>query len=257
MADNTRQPALPARMEAEFSSLLQELSACGHQASTLLNRAHLPRWCRHPLFFFLGYIAKSEGRVTETDILYAEKLIKALKLSDRQRKRAIDWFQRGKSADQIPVLRGLLLKATGRLWPAPSLKVAICLCHATQLKGRPAKPRRYRCEDSVDHIGLPMSISDDIFDSYASKVWVRQVENQPQPTNYEQACELLGITRRDSLTIIKRAYRKKVSELHPDKLAQQQLTSAELAIAKERLLRYQQAWELIKRHNRPVSASRK
>lgn len=250
MADNTRQPALPARMESEFSDLLRELSACGHQATTLVNRAHLPRWSRHPLFFFLGYIAKAEGRVTETDIHYAEKLIKALKLSDRQRKRAIHWFQQGKSADQIPALRGLRLKVTGHLSPATALKVAICLCHAAQLKGRPAKPRRYRCEDSIDHIGLPMSISDDIFDSYASKVWVRQVESQPRPTNYEQACELLGVTRRDSLATIKRAYRKKVSECHPDKLSQQQLSPAEHATAKERLLRYQQAWELIKQRNK-------
>ncbi|HTN34358.1 MAG TPA: DnaJ domain-containing protein [Marinobacter sp.] len=252
MADNSRQPALPARIEAEFSSLLQELSACGHQAATLVGRAHLPRWSRRPLFFFLGYIAKAEGRVTEADIHYAEKLIKALKLSGRQRQRAINWFQHGKSADQIPILRGLLLRVIGRFWPAPALKVAICLCHATQLAGRPGKPRRYRCEDSIDQIGLPISVSDDIFSSYASKVWVLQVENRPRPETYEQACELLGVTKRDSLALIKQAYRKKVSECHPDKLAQQKLSSAELATAKERLLRYQQAWELVKRRNKPL-----
>lgn len=252
MADNVRQPALPARMETEFSRLLQELSACGHQAVPLIGRARLPRWCRRSLFFFLGYIAKAEGRVTEADIHYAEKLITALKLSERQRQRAISWFQRGKSVDQIPAFRGLLLRITGRFWPAPSLKVAICLCHATQLKGRPAKPRRYRCEDSIDQIGLPMSVSDDIFSSYASKVWAHQAENKPRPTSYDQACELLGVTKRDSLAIIKRAYRRKVSECHPDKLMQQKLSASERATAKERLLRYQQAWDLVKRRHRPL-----
>ena len=59
MAGDSRQPALPARMEAEFASLMRELSACGHQAPALIERAHLPRWCRHSLFFFLGYIAKA------------------------------------------------------------------------------------------------------------------------------------------------------------------------------------------------------
>jgi len=250
MADNIRQPALPARMEVEFSSLLKELSACSHQATALVGRARLPRWSRRPLFFFLGYIAKADGRVTEADIRYAEKLIKALKLSERQRQRAINWFQQGKSADRIPPLRGLLLRVVGRFWSTPSLKVAICLCHATQLEGRPAKPRRYRCEDSIDQIGLPISISDDIFGSYASKVWALQAESRPKPETYEQACELLGVTKRDSLDSIKHAYRRKVSECHPDKLAQQQLSSAELATAKERLLRYQQAWELVKRRHR-------
>lgn len=249
MASKDKQPELPARMEAEFSSLMRELSACGHQAPALIERAHLPGWCRRPLFFFLGYIARAEGRVTEADIGNAESLIKAMRLSARQRRRAIGWFQQGKAAGQLPFIRGLALRLSRRLWPAPALKTAICLCHASQLSGRPAKPRRYRCEDAIDQIGLPVSVSDDIFNSYASKVWARYKESRAKPTSYQQACELLGVTRRDSLEVIKRAYRKKVSECHPDKLAQQQVSASERNLAKERLLNYQQAWELIKRHH--------
>ena len=78
MTSETRDNNLPARMEAEFSELLGELTACGHQATELLVRTRLPRWCRRSLFFFLGYIAKSEGRVTEKDIGFAETLMKAL-----------------------------------------------------------------------------------------------------------------------------------------------------------------------------------
>ncbi|KEF30778.1 MAG: molecular chaperone DjlA [Gammaproteobacteria bacterium] len=237
-------------MEAEFSGLLRELAACGHQAPTLLDRARLPGWCRRPLFFFLGYIAKAEGRVTEADIGYAEGVIKALKLSQRQRKRAINWFQEGKSVNELPRVRGLSFRLSNRLWPAPAITVAICLCHGSQLKGQPGKSRRYRCEDAIDQMGLPVSVSDDIFESYASKVWRRQADNLPQPTSYEQACQLLGVTRRETLTDIKRAYRRKVSECHPDKLAQQHMDAIEQRAAKDRLLRYQQAWELIKRRHK-------
>ncbi|AOY89785.1 molecular chaperone DjlA [Marinobacter salinus] len=249
MTESSGQPTLPARLDAEFSGLLRELSACGHQAVTLLERAHLPRSCRHPLFFFLGYIAKAEGRVTEVDIGYAEALIKALKLSSRQRRRAIEWFQQGKSAESIPAMRGLSLRLSQWLRPAPALRLAACLCHAAQLNGRPAKQRRYRCEDAIAQMGLPISISDDIFESYACKVWAPQAEQFARPESYEQACALLGVTRRDAPDMVKRAYRKKVSECHPDKLAQQQISAVERATAKERLLRYQQAWELIKRHH--------
>ncbi|MCK2150827.1 MULTISPECIES: molecular chaperone DjlA [Marinobacter] len=252
MVESTEQPLLPGRIEAEFTSLLQELSACGHQTSTLLERTRLPGWCRLPLFYFLGYIAKAEGRVSEADIHYTEGLIKALKLSQRQRRRAINWFQSGKAAEQLPGLRGLSLRLSNRVWPAPALIVAICLCHAAQLMGRPGKQRRYRCEDAIDQIGLPVTVSDDIFDSYASKVWTRHAENLARPTSYEQACELLGVTRRDALIDIKRAYKKKVSGCHPDKLAQQQVSNEERALAKERLLRYQQAWELVKRRHRAL-----
>jgi len=240
---------LPRRMEAEFTSLLGELSACGHQASELMVRTRLPGWCRRSLFFFLGYIAKADGRVTEKDIGFAETLMRALRLSQRQRRKAIRQFQHGKKADTIPGGRALRLRISHRLWPSPSLRVAICLCHAAQLSGRPGKKRRYRCEDAIDQMGLPIGISDDILDSYASKVWITEPETQAQPTTYEQALQLLGVTRRDSRAEVKRAYRKRVSECHPDKLAQRNLSAAELAQAKDRLLRYQQAWELVDRRH--------
>jgi DnaJ like chaperone protein len=249
MASKTPDNTLPRRMEAEFTSLLGELSACGHQASELMVRTRLPCGCRRSLFFFLGYIAKSDGRVTEKDIGFAETLMRALRLSQRQRRKAIRQFQHGKNADAIPRGRALRLRISHRLWPSPSLRVAICLCHAAQLSGRPGKKRRYRCEDAIDQMGLPIGISDDILDSYASKVWITEPETQAQPTTYEQALQLLGVTRRDSRAEVKRAYRKRVSECHPDKLAQRNLSTAELAQAKDRLLRYQQAWELVDRRH--------
>ena len=112
MTSETRENNLPARMEAEFSELLGELTACGHQANELLVRTRLPRWCRRSLFFFLGYIAKSEGRVTEKDISFAETLMKALKLSGRQRRKAIGNFRNQflLSLRLILTLRLLLLK---------------------------------------------------------------------------------------------------------------------------------------------------
>jgi len=249
MTESRPQPALPARLETAFIRLLGELSSCNHRAPELLKRGRLPRWQCPPLFFFLGYIAKSEGRVTEADIGFAEELMKTLGLSRRQRKGAIRRFQQGKSATGLPALRGLSVRLGSRIWPAHAIKLAICLCHAAQLNGRPGRARRYRCEDAIDQIGLPASIADDIFDSYASRIWSTPNDSPSQPVNYEQACELLGVTRRDSLAVIKRAYRKKVSSCHPDKIAQQQVSRAEQAAAKERLLRYQQAWELIKRRH--------
>ncbi len=249
MSEKKPENALPARMETEFASLLGELSACGHQANELMVRTRLPGWCRRSLFFFLGYVARSGGRVTEKDIGFAETMMRALRLTRRQRRKAIKQFQNGKNAQIIPPARALRLKITHRLWPSPSLRVAICVCHAAQLFGRPDKQRRYRCEDAVYQMGLPISISDDILDSYASKVWITEPEVQPGPTTYEQALQLLGVTRRDSRTDIKRAYRKRVSECHPDKLAQQDLSPAELSRAKDRLLKYQQAWELVDRRH--------
>ncbi|MBZ0334988.1 DnaJ domain-containing protein [Marinobacter sp. AL4B] len=247
---NATGPSLPASIESVFSDLLHELSSCGHQANTLIERARLPRRCRKPLFFFLGYIAKADGRVMEGDIRYAELLMKALRLSSRQRKKAIEQYQLGKDASGTPLHRGLWNRIVAKLSPGAAIKMAMCLCHGAQILGKPSKERRYRCEDAIDNLGLPMAVSDDIFASYASKVWIRSASIVEKPKSYEQACEILGVTRRDSFETIKRTYRKRLSTCHPDKLSQQKLSPTELDAAKDQLLRYQQAWELIKRHNR-------
>jgi DnaJ like chaperone protein len=245
---SSQQASLPSRLDSELSRLLEELGHCGHQAQELVYRTRLPRWCRPALFYMLGYIARSEGRVSEKDIHFAEALMKSLGLSKRQRRRAIKRFQAGKLVSKLPAPRALTLRIARPLWPSPALRVAICLCHGAQLHGRPGQARRYRYEDALDQLGLPPEVSDDILESYARKAWITRPETQPAPTTLEQACELIGVTRRTPYAEIKRSYRKKVSQCHPDKLARQNLDDAQRALAKDRLLRYQQAWEIIKRH---------
>ncbi|WP_375176907.1 molecular chaperone DjlA [Marinobacter mobilis] len=245
---------LPPRLESAVGELLDTLSACDHQASKLLARTGLPRWCRASLFFFLGYIAKAEGRVTEADIAFTESLIKSLKLSPRQRQRAIHQFQKGKQAQTLPAMKAIRLRLSQHWSPTQALKVAACLCHAAQLHGKPGKPRRHRCEDAVDYLGLDIRVVEDMLDSYACKAWPYQPENLPQPTNYEEACKVLGITRRDSLKSIKQTYRKRVSSCHPDKLPRG-ISATDLAKAKERLLRYQQSWDIVRKRHQASQAA--
>lgn len=239
---------LPARIESEFYDLLDELNACGHQASELIARTRLPGWCRRSLFYFLGYIAKAEGRVTNADIGFAEALMKTLKLSQRQRRHAINQFQSGKQVEEPSAWRALRLRLSQWAWPSPALRVVFCLCHASQLHGQPTKSRRYRCEDAIDRMGLPAGLMQEILDSYARKVWITRPELQPLPDSYEKACKLLGVGTREEFIKIKQAYRRRVSECHPDKL-DRNLDATEMALAKERLLHYQKAWDLIKRRH--------
>lgn len=237
---------LPPRLDAALGNVLDTLADCNHQADEFITRTGLPSWGRPSLFFFLGYIAKADGRVTEMDIAFAEALIKALSLSPRQRRRAIGQFQKGKQAQALPAMKALRLRLSQRWSPTPALIVSTCLCHAAQLHGKPAKPRRHRCEDAVDYLGLDIRVVEEVLDSYACKAWPFQPEFLPEPSTYEEACKVLGITRRDSLKAIKQTYRKRVATCHPDKLPRN-ISASELAKAKERLLRYQQSWDIVRK----------
>ncbi|WP_404365278.1 molecular chaperone DjlA [Marinobacter sp.] len=248
MTPVTGEPALSARLEIRFYDLLEELGASGHRPDKMITPGRLPRWCRRSLFYFLGYIARAEGRVSPADISFAEALMKSLTLTPRQRKRAIEQFRLGKETENPSSLRGLGVRTIAGLRPSPALHMLFCLAHAAQLHGRPGKARKHRCEDAVDLIGLPLRLLQEILDSYSRKVWQSRAELQPLPDSYEQACKLLGVSTREKFEKTKQAYRRRVSECHPDKL-DRDLGEADLAVAKERLLRYQKAWELVKRRH--------
>lgn len=252
MSASSAPTGLSGRLERSFNTLFSVLSASNHEATTLLERTSLPGWARKHLFFFLGYVAKADGRVSEQDIRFAESLMRALKLSPAQRRRAIREFQRGKDVSELPGSRGLRMRLQNSLNPEPALVILFCLCHATQLQGAPSKQRRYRCEDAVDRTGLPVDAMDIVLDSYARHNRRARPELRPAPSSYDEACKLLGVQARTSLKDMKRAYRRLVSECHPDKLGTG-LSDAEYAQAKERLLRYQQAWEIIKKRERARS----
>lgn len=246
--DKPKKP-LPKRLQSTLNELLRELNACGHQAHTLVARTQLPGWGRRSLFYFLGYIARADGRVTPADIQYAESLMKALNLSERHRRHAIEQFQLGKNLMSPKAIRGLRLRLSRHASPAPVLQVAFCLCHGTQLHGDPSKERSLRCEDALHNLGLPIGVMNQILESYSKKVWITRPEKKPAPTSYEQACNLLGLTAQASVDELKRIYRRRISECHPDKLPPD-LSEKEKARAKERLLRYQQAWELIRQREK-------
>lgn len=242
-------PGLPPRLQQALPRLLQQLADNGHDAPGLLGQQPLPRWARAPLFFLLGYIARADGRVTEADIACAEAMMHALKLNRRQRRRAIRCFYKGKRAQRLPPHLGLSLYLSQWLWPGPALRVAACLCHAAQVSGPPGQSRRYRCEDALQQIGLPPDVGDALLSGYMDTAW-KQNQIPPAPASYNEACQLLGLSPQAPLASLKRAYRRLVSRCHPDKLAGEQLSAQEQALARERLLRYQQAWELIRRRHR-------
>ena len=73
----------------------------------------------------------------------------------------------------------------------------------------------------------------------------RQGSQQNGPS-LEDAYAVLGVTANDDEKAIKRAYRKRMSEHHPDKLASKGLPEQAMEIAKNKAQDIQAAYELIK-----------
>lgn len=182
-----------------------------------------------PLFALLGAVAKSDGRVSEAEIAVAERLMTRMGLTGEQRKEAIASFNRGKQPefDVTPAIDGL------RQWVGlrrdhafPVLDVVI---ETVLAEGNPA-PEKMAI---LRQLAFALRISDmELMALMAMKGYAWNAaggrRRGPGPgggyvppqraTQGPDPYTVLGITRGADERAIKRAYRKLISEHHPDRL---------------------------------------
>jgi DnaJ like chaperone protein len=178
-----------------------------------------------PLFAFAGALSKSDGRVSEVEIAATESLMARLRLDSAQRRAAIDRFNAGKSADydaQVAIA-GLRNWCSGRRDLAfLVLDLLLDLVHADgALAGAKLVLVRKLCAalGLSDHELAALSAMKG-YGAPAPGAGPRGGGWRPPPASAMRvdAYAVLGIDRGANEREIKRAYRKLMSQHHPDKL---------------------------------------
>ncbi|MBK0001115.1 co-chaperone DjlA [Erwinia sp. S43] len=219
---------------------------------------------RQALFFrttfqVMGHLTKSKGRVTDADIQMASLLMDRMQLHGEARTAAQRAFREGKEGD-YPLrdkLRELRSACFGRF-------DLIRMFLEIQIQAAFADGSLHPNERQVLYvIAEELGISRVQFDQF-----LRMMESGQQfggggyqsggssqggytpgsrgPT-LEDACSVLGVKSSDEATTIKRAYRKLMSEHHPDKLVAKGLPPQMMEMAKQKAQEIQAAYDLIKR----------
>lgn len=222
---------------------------------------------RQALFFsttfqVMGHLTKSKGRVTEADIHVASALMERMQLHGVARTAAQQAFREGKQAD-FPLrekLRELRSICFGRV-------DLIRMFLEIQLQAAFADGSLHPNERAVLYvIAEELGFSRIQFDQFLSMMeggrqfgggYQQQGQYQQQggyggyqrqsgPT-LADACKVLGVKPNDDATTIKRAYRKLMSEHHPDKLVAKGLPPEMMEMAKQKAQEIQAAYDLIKK----------
>ena len=195
-------------------------------------------------FAVMGALCKADGRVTEAEIRTAESLFEKLRLNPDARRSAQASFQRGKATDfDLEAELRLFMNRCGRNRALLSMFLQVQLS-AVAADGALHPAEHQMLLRIARSLGLPESE-------------VRRLEAmlgagvQGAPASADAlaaAYDVLGLAPEASDAEVKKAYRRQVSQNHPDKLAARGLPDSMREMAEERTR------EIVEAHDRIMAA---
>jgi DnaJ like chaperone protein len=203
-------------------------------------------------FSVMGHIAKADGRVSPHEIALAEALMAQMDLSPEMRRTAMRLFNEGKSPgfplDQVlEQFRRETLRR--RTLIQMFLEIQIQAAYADGA----LNPQE---EQILLHICRQIGISEFIFRRLVQLVGLqhefaggRAGRNPRQPAQagptLDHAYAVLGVKPGASDAEVKRAYRRLLSQHHPDKLVSKGLPEEMMKLATQKTHEIRQAYEMI------------
>lgn len=206
------------------------------------------------LFTLMGKLAKADGHISPDEIAHAELFMQKLAMTGAHRRHAIAWFKKGadQSFDIGPVYRRFM-SVCGQTKDLKQVLLVYLIVTAR------ADGHLHPAEEAV----LFEIASQLNYDKAGFQRLIDMVLNQSHfgrpPVDpgaaLDDAYRALGITRDSTDQEIKRAYRKLMSQYHPDKLMGQGLPEDMIAVATEQAKEIQLAYDLITKHKQMARAS--
>lgn len=205
-------------------------------------------------FEVMGHVTKSKGRVTDADIVNANRLMRQMQLSDALKSMAQKAFREGKESN-FP-LRGRIRELHQICFDRFDL---IRMFLEIQIQAAFADGSLHPNERKVlyviaEELGTNRGQFDQLLfmmesggqhESYQGSRY--RSPGREQDLTLEEAYKVLGVSSQDNGPLIKRAYRKLMSEHHPDKLVAKGLPMEMMEMAKQKTQAIQQAYDLLKR----------
>jgi DnaJ like chaperone protein len=187
-------------------------------------------------FLVMGYIAKSDGRVSEAEINAARQIMQRMGLDEKQKQHAMHLFMEGKSPDFSldNTLTQILRASRGNFI---LLQVFIDIqTQAVQLSGDLSSAKKESLHYVFSRLGYrPFEFR------------YQQSPSQTPQHSLSEAYALLGIEENATDAEVKQAYRRLMSQHHPDKLMAKGLTEELMKMATEKAQHIQLAYDQIRK----------
>jgi DnaJ like chaperone protein len=222
------------------------------------------------VFVLMGRLAKADGRISEQEIQAAEGLMQRMGLTLEHRQQAIELFKQGASNETL--IDGLLKEFASGAGRYPQLRITLLeyLTVIALADGELHDAERAVLFTVANSLGIPrrqfehllsMLLAQEQFreqqfrqqqydqgdarGNYSQQDYSHYQRAAPRRDELQLAYQALGVNQNASDGEVKKAWRKLMSQHHPDKLIAQGVPDDMLKIATEKTQEIQSAYELI------------
>ncbi|VAW50886.1 DnaJ-like protein DjlA [hydrothermal vent metagenome] len=194
-------------------------------------------------FSVMGHVAKADGHVSPQEIATAKNIMAQMQLSAQQQKAAVQFFDQGK-ADDFPLedlLHQFKKECHGR---RNLIQMFVEIQIATALADGKVDANEKRVLYTIGEIlGFSRSQIDHLFNMANA-----QEASSSDSLTLTQAYKILGVKKDSSEVEVKKAYRRLMSQHHPDKLVAKGLPDEMIQLATEKTQEIRKAYDLIKKN---------
>lgn len=206
------------------------------------------------VFAVMGAVSKADGVVTRDEIQMAEAMFDRFRLNESQREAAKAAFNRGKAEDfnldaELARFRQVCGGQSALLQMFLQVQVS-----AVSADGQVHPAEHEMLVRIARGLGLPESVVEQLEATLrGARAGASGARNYSTSQQIDDAYKTLGVSPSVDDAELKRAYRKLMSENHPDKLAGRGLPDSMKEMAEERTREISNAYDIVKEARKQAS----
>ncbi len=229
-----------------LGAVIDRVRAFGQGAMNPLRNAVRQAVFLETVFISMGKLAKADGRVSEAEIAHVEQFMQKLGMTETHRQQAIALFKKGTTPgfDIEPTYKKFMAVCghTRNLKEMLLIYLIVMAFADGQLH-----PEEEKLLDQIaGHLGYGPETFKRLMDMVLNQTHFAGGKVTTEAA-LDDAYKALGVTKDSADAEIKRAYRKLMSQYHPDKLIGQGMPEDMIAMATEQAKDIQLAYDLIKK----------
>lgn len=196
------------------------------------------------VFILMGKLAKADGHISKDEIAYVEQFMQKLGMSAEHRQQAIALFKQGATPDyDIQPNISQFLAVCGHTHSLRQMLLVYLIVMALS-DGRIDSAEEHLLIEIARQLGYNQAAFQSMLDMVLNQSHFAGGQ-ATSATALEDAYKALGVPKESTDAEVKKAYRKLISQYHPDKLIGQGLPEDMIAVATEQAKEVQLAYDLI------------